>query len=158
MSFRNHVRRSRLFALIFTVAALCCGNALAQRNGAVATVMGSFNEPWSFTFLPDGRVLVTEKPGTMKLLAARNEIYSITGLPQVTYHPPGTGQGGLGDVVLHPAYAQNQLVYISYAEPGTGGTSGAAVARARLNLTATGGSLTNVEVIWRQTPKVTGNG
>jgi glucose/arabinose dehydrogenase len=154
----NLVRRSHLFAWFFTALALCGNGALAQGNGVTATVMGRFNEPWSFAFLPDGRALVTEKPGTMKVLAGKDEIYTINGMPAVAYLGPGRGQGGLGDVVLHPDFAQNQLVYISYAEPGDGNLSGAAVARGRLQLTATGGMFTNLEVIWRQSPKVTGNG
>jgi glucose/arabinose dehydrogenase len=141
-----------LFVLIFTA---CIGDAaLAQSNGVTATVMGTFREPWAIEFLPDGRALVTEKAGALKLLAGQNQVYDISGEPAVAYG----GQGGLGDVVLHPDFATNQLVYISYAEQGSGGTTGAAVARARLQLTSTGGSLGNLEVIWRQSPKVVGTG
>jgi glucose/arabinose dehydrogenase len=66
------------------------------------------------------------------------------------------GQGGLGDVVLHPQYASNALVYLSYAEAGPDDTRGAAVARARLVLEAEGGVLADLQVIWRQQPKVVG--
>jgi glucose/arabinose dehydrogenase len=76
-------------------------------------------------------------------------------VPQVAYG----GQGGLGDIVLHPDFANNGLVYLSYAEAGNGGMRGAAVARAKLSLdTNGGGALSDVNVIWRQTPKVTGDG
>src|SRR5690606_21505357 len=78
----------------------------------------------------------------------------VRGVPEVRYG----GQGGLGDVVLHPDFADNQLVYISYAEAGPRGTSGAAVARARLALDGDGGELVGLEVVWRQVPKVDGGG
>jgi glucose/arabinose dehydrogenase len=68
------------------------------------------------------------------------------------------GQGGLGDVVLHPEFASNGLVYLSYAERGERGAAGAAVARARLALGEAQGALENLAVIWRQTPKVDGRG
>jgi len=81
-------------------------------------------------------------------------IGEITGLPEVSYG----GQGGLGDIVIHPNFQENNLVYISYVEPGDGDTSGAAVARAQLNLSGDGGELTNLDVLWRQVPKVSGQG
>jgi glucose/arabinose dehydrogenase len=144
------LRKLTSFALV--LGALCANAALGQGAGVTATVMGTFNEPWAIEFLPDGRALVTEKSGSLKLLAAQNQVYDITGEPAVAYG----GQGGLGDVVLHPDFATNQLVYISYAEDGSGDTRGAAVARATLTLTATGGTLSGLEVIWRQSPKTTG--
>lgn len=115
-----------------------------------------FNEPWAMTFLPDGRLLVTEKPGRLLMYDIDRDLSGeITGVPAVAYG----GQGGLGDVVLHPGFDGNQLVYISYAEAGEGDTAGAAVARARLVLDGSGGgSLQDIEVIWRQVPKVTGQG
>ncbi len=78
----------------------------------------------------------------------------VSGVPDVVYG----GQGGLGDVVLHPDFASNGMIYVSYAEAGDDDTQGAAVARGRLELTADGGSLQEVEVIWRQFPKVSGKG
>jgi glucose/arabinose dehydrogenase len=144
-------RQFMLFAAVFTFG----GNSvLAQSEGVTASIMGQFREPWALEFLPDGRALVTEKPGALKLLAGQNQIYDIGGVPVVAYG----GQGGLGDVVLHPDFAENQLVYLSYAERGTGNTTGAAVARARLQLTDSGGTLVDVDVIWRQSPKVSGTG
>lgn len=125
-------------------------------NPFASREVARFDEPWAMTFLPDGRLLVTEKPGKLKLLdIASGKVGQISGVPAVDYG----GQGGLGDVVLHPQYASNHLVYISYAEAGSGDTRGAAVARATLNLDGSGGGrLSNLQVIWRQVPKVTGRG
>ena len=80
-------------------------------------------------FLPDGRLLVTEKRGALKLYSiGAAQSVDVTGVPAVEY----AGQGGLGDVALHPDFASNGLVYLSYAESGERGTAGAAVARAKL--------------------------
>ncbi len=119
-------------------------------------VIAKFAEPWAMTFLPDGRLLVTEKKGALKLVDVDSgAMGDITGLPEVAYG----GQGGLGDVVLHPRFAQNNMVYISFAEHGEADTRGAAVARATLALDANGGGmLSGVEVIWRQVDKVEGRG
>ncbi|HUO83330.1 MAG TPA: PQQ-dependent sugar dehydrogenase, partial [Gammaproteobacteria bacterium] len=113
-----------------------------------------FNEPWAMTFLPDGRLLVTQKRGQLKLLEIGEKARDVKGVPEVDYG----GQGGLGDVVLHPDFADNQLVYLSYAEAGKAGKRGAAVARARLTLDDDRASLSDLEVIWRQVPKVDGEG
>ena len=108
------------------------------------------------SFLPDGRLLVTEKPGVLYIVTqdgAKSE--PVPGVPEVDYG----GQGGFGDVVLHPDFASNGIIYISYAEAGRGGVRGAAVARAKLVLNDNGGGrLDNVEVIWRQVKKVSGRG
>ena len=124
----------------------------------VVTEVARFNEPWAMTFLPDGRLLVTEKPGALKLLDVARPgatAGTISGVPEVAY----AGQGGLGDVVLHPRFASNRLVYLSYAEAGPHGTRGAAVARATLTLDASGGgALSGLQVIWRQVPKIDGGG
>jgi glucose/arabinose dehydrogenase len=107
------------------------------------------------TFLPDDRLLVTEKPGRLLLVTQSGQQSSpIEGVPQVDYG----GQGGLGDVILHPDYANNRVIYLSYAEAGEGNTRGAAVARAELELNEQGGKLHNLRVIWRQQPKVSGRG
>lgn len=122
-------------------------------NAFVATTMGEFDEPWAMAFLPDGRVLVTEKRGKLQVHTPGGASAEITGVPIVSYG----GQGGLGDVVLHPQFASNGTIYFSFAEDGDGG-QGAAVARAKLALTANGGALNDVQVIWRQVPKVSGRG
>ncbi len=122
----------------------------------VAAEVANFSEPWAMTFLPDGRLLVTEKKGTLKLLdVASGKVGAVSGVPSVDYG----GQGGLGDVVLHPQFASNGMVYISFAEAGDGDTRGGAVARGKLTLDANGdGALSDVNVIWRQVPKVVGRG
>nr|WP_310095633.1 PQQ-dependent sugar dehydrogenase [Pseudoxanthomonas sacheonensis] len=125
-----------------------------------STPMGQFKEPWAMTFLPDGRLLVSEKKGALKLVAlgatpAGNKVGDISGVPAVAYG----GQGGFGDVVLHPQFASNGWVYLSYAEAGEDDTRGGAVARAKLILDEKGGgALSDLSVIWRQVPKVSGNG
>jgi len=121
----------------------------------VATPMAKFKKPWAMTFLPDGRLLVTEKKGALKVHAIGGKTGNVSGVPKVAYG----GQGGLGDVVLHPNFASNQLVYLSYVEAGEGDTRGAAVARVKLTLDAKGGgALSGLQVIWRQVPKVEGKG
>lgn len=114
-----------------------------------AEMVADLQEPWALTFLPDGRMLVTEKRGTLHVVTQDGQVSpAIAGVPAVTYN----AHGGLGDVVLHPDFASNRLVYLTWAEAGDGGTSGAAMGRGRLSLDAT--KLENFEVIWRQSPKV----
>lgn len=131
-----------------------------RKNGSAGTVLLStkyaeFNEPWAMTFLPGGDMLVTEKPGILLLVSADGlSKVPVGGIPKVAYG----GQGGLGDVVLHPEYDSNKLVYISYAEQGRFGKRGGAVARGRFNSDPASPSLNDVEVIWRQEPKVKGSG
>lgn len=129
--------------------------AAVSNASFTAQPVAKFNEPWAMTFLPDGRLLVTEKKGALKLHELGGATGDVSGVPAVAYG----GQGGLGDVVLHPQFAQNNFVYLSYAEPGSGNTRGAAVARAKLILDEKGGGvLSNLQVIWRQVPKVDGLG
>ncbi|MFC1740595.1 PQQ-dependent sugar dehydrogenase, partial [Pseudomonadota bacterium] len=117
--------------------------------------VATFNEPWAMTFLPDGRMLVTEKRGRLYIVDQEGEkSRPVEEVPNVDYR----GQGGLGDVILHPDFENNSLVYLSYAESGVGNVRGAAVARARLVLTKGNNRLEDVEVIWRQNPKVTDDG
>lgn len=117
--------------------------------------VNDFDEPWDLAFLPDGRMLVTEKKGALHVVSADgSEARPISGAPDVDYG----GQGGFGDVEVHPDFADNGFVYLSYAEAGPGGTRGAAVARGVLTLEERGGRLDDVEVIWRQYPKLVGRG
>lgn len=120
------------------------------------TAVAQFDYPWALAFLPDGRMLVTEMGGSLRLYdPGTNTIGRIGGVPPVHHE----NQGGLGDVALHPDYADNHLVYISYVEAGEDGLLGGAVARARLVLDGDGGgALEDLEVIWRQVPKTTGAG
>lgn len=119
------------------------------------TEVAKFNSPWAMTFLPDGRLLVTEMAGTLHLYdPASDTTGNISDVPTVAH----VAQGGMGDVVLHPQYSTNQFVYISFVEP-DGDLLGAAVARARLVLDDKGsGALKDLNVIWRQTPKKSGDG
>jgi glucose/arabinose dehydrogenase len=148
-----------LAPLLLLAACSPNSDAVAQpKAGATsfdATPVADFDEPWAMTFLPDGRLLVTEKRGALKIMAADGRTATISGVPQVDYG----GQGGFGDVVLHPAFASNGLVYLSWVEAGSGGNRGAVVGRARLALDPGGGGrLEDLAVIWRQDPKMSGRG
>ena len=114
-----------------------------------------FNEPWAVTSLPDQRLLVTERQGKLKIFNPKNkQMLDVKGVPAVNYG----GQGGLGDVVLHPDFAKNHWVYLSYAMKGQGG-SGAVISRAKLDLSNPHQpKLTDVKQIWQQVPKVSGQG
>jgi aldose sugar dehydrogenase len=130
------------------------GNFLGPDAFTMSTV-ATLREPWAMAFLPDGRLLVTEKVGSLKIVdVGTGRSIDVTGVPTVAYG----GQGGLGDVVVHPEFARNGWVYLSYAEPGERATAGAAVARARLMLGADNAALEGLSIIWRQTPKVEGQG
>jgi glucose/arabinose dehydrogenase len=104
--------------------------------------------PWGLAFLPDGRMLVTERPGRLRLVERDGRVgQPLAGVPPVL----ARGQGGLLDVALDPRFAESRLVYLSYSEPGSGG-AGTAVARGRLG----DGRLEDVRVIYQQQPKVAG--
>jgi aldose sugar dehydrogenase len=105
--------------------------------------------PWALAFLPDGRMLVTERPGRLRLVGRDGQLSApLSGVPVVL----ARGQGGLLDVALSPGFEQDRLVYLSFAEPGGPG-GGTAVARGRLG----DRGLEGTQVIWRQEPKVNGN-
>ncbi|WP_249660985.1 PQQ-dependent sugar dehydrogenase [Variovorax sp. PCZ-1] len=111
--------------------------------------------PWGLAFLPDGRMLVTEKGGTLKLLAANGStVGTVSGVPAVN----SAGQGGLLDVVIDPQYASNQRIYMTFSENDSSNASinSTAVVRAKLDTNAR--SLSDVTVIYRQMPKVTSSG
>lgn len=113
----------------------------------VTTVAEGLEHPWALAFLPDGGMLVTERPGRLRHVTAEGDLSDpIAGVPEVD----ARGQGGLLDVALDPRFGENRLVYLSYAEAGEGG-NGTAVARGRLGEDLT--SLSDVEVIFRQQPK-----
>lgn len=117
----------------------------------VETVASPLEHPWGLAFLPDGRMLVTEREGRMRLVARDGRVSApLAGIPRVL----AQGQGGLLGVALDPNFASNRLVYFCYSEPGEGGASTAA-ARGRLNDAGT--ALENVQVIFRQVPKVDGS-
>jgi glucose/arabinose dehydrogenase len=148
-------------------------DVLETRSGTLAVEhLAKLNEPWGMTLLPDGRILITEKPGRLRVFADGRLSEPLSGLPKVEYR----GQGGLLDVEIDPDFASNRLVYLSYAEraeqqpPNARDTGdprfgnfvdtsdnvlkGGAVARGRL----AEGSLEDVKVIWRQEPKTIGRG
>lgn len=114
------------------------------------TVAEGLEHPWALDFLPDGRILVTERPGRLRIVATDGSLSApLAGVPTVQ----ARSQGGLLDVAVAPDFATTQLVYLTFSEPGEGGV-GTAAARGRL--TDTG--LVDVQVIYRQRPKLEGNG
>ncbi len=149
-------RRSpaRLAALL-----AACALALVPAVGTAApkadTLLATLSSPWGMAFLPDGRLLVTQKGGSLAIVAANGQsvIATVSGLPAVA----AGGQGGLLDVALDPDFAIDPWIYWTYAEPGAGaeaGLRGTAVARGRL----VGNALQDVAVIYRQVPKTGGEG
>jgi glucose/arabinose dehydrogenase len=120
-------------------------------NISVETVASGLEHPWGLAFLPDGRILVTERPGRLRIVGPDGRLSPpLTGVPEVA----ARGQGGLLDVAIDPGFSENRFVYLSFSDPGEGGTSGTAVARGRLGEAR----LENVEVIYRQQPKVRSGG
>ena len=119
------------------------------------TAVATFSNPWAMVFLPDGRLLVTERGGNLRVATlagsgAAAVSAPVTGLPALA----ARGQGGLLDVTLDPGFASNRRIYLSFSELGEGGT-GLAVARGTLTLSAGGGgSLSGVQTVWRQVPKI----
>ena len=114
----------------------------------VETVATELSHPWGLAFLPDGRMLVTERSGTLRLVSKDGKLSPpLSGVPKVVV----AGQGGLLDVAIHPDFKSNSLAYLTYSEPGEGG-AGTAVARGKLGESG----LDGVEVIFRQEPKVGG--
>src|SRR5829696_6945824 len=149
------------------------GQTLSTRTGPVqVTSLAKLESPWGMAFLPDGRLLITEKPGRLRIYADGKVSEPISGVPKVGYRD----QGGLLDVAVDPSFAGNRFVYLSYTElapsqpPNARDTAdhrlgssrpgddnelkGGAVARGKL----ASGELTDVAVIWRQDPKTIGRG
>ena len=155
---RRHSRLPLVTALLLAASTAACQDTPppAAAKPFTTTTLGRFDEPWAMAFLPDGRLLVTEKRGALKLFdPATRRSGTVDGVPAVAHG----GQGGLGDIAVHPHFADNGRVYFSYAEAGPGDTRGAAVARARLVLDDKGGGrLDGLDVIWRQMPKTRGHG
>ncbi len=110
--------------------------------------MATFELPWRLAFLPDGRMLITEKVGPVWLVSQQGQKIPVAGTPPVYWQ----GQNGMLGVFLSPNYATDQSIYLTYVEPGDYG-GGLALARAKLNITATAARLQNFEVLWRQMPK-----
>lgn len=163
---RNPIPMPVPLALALAAALAACAQPVASRQPAtvasstqappVATaelqlqvVASGLDHPWGVALLPDGRFLVTERAGRLRMVGADGSVSEpLIGTPQVY----AKGQGGLLDVVLDPEFASNQRIWLSYAEPGDGDTAGTAVATATLGDAA----LTDLAVIYRQVPKVEG--
>jgi glucose/arabinose dehydrogenase len=159
MKINRSISKYALFAAAF--AGVCVSHpamAQAQRSPTPSPVDGvvraetlarGLDHPWALAFLPDGRVLVTERPGRLRIADMKGKMSEpVVGVPKVFAH----GQGGLLDVAVDPRFSENQLIYLSYAEPGDNGSASTAVARARL----AGEKLEDVKVIYSQKPKVEG--
>lgn len=122
--------------------------AKASKINVEAFAQG-LEHPWGMQFLPDGRLLVTERPGRMRLVTKDGRLSKpIEGVPEVA----AVGQGGLLDVLLAPDFATSGIIYFSYGEPRQDGKNGTSVARAKLVLDGDSGHLDDVEVIFRQQP------
>ena len=152
-------------AAIVLAGALLTGFGAAQAESTKApaqTTKGGVNvetfakglaHPWALAFLPDGRLLVTERPGRMRLVGKDGKLSpALKGVPQVL----GSGQGGLLDVVLSPDFASSNLIFFSFSEPRDGGRNGTSVARAKLAGNEDGARLEDVKIIFRQEPSSTG--
>ena len=159
--------RASLPVLLALFAAGCNATDAGVANGTAAapatasdgkpfavTEIASFDEPWAMTFIPGtGQALITEKKGRLLLWNDGGEVTPVAGVPSVDYG----GQGGLGDVVLHPDFANNNYVYLSWVEAGQGDARGAVVGWAKLVTKGTP-HLESMQIIWRQDPKVSGRG
>jgi aldose sugar dehydrogenase len=157
-SRRPLVRASALIvAAIMPVAA-----SHAQQTGApaapktaiaVEVVAKGLDNPWGMQFLPDGRMLVTERPGTMRLVSKDGKLSDpIKGVPKVV----DGGQAGLLDVLLATDFETSSIIYLSYSEPRDDGRNGTSVMRAKLTLADVGGALSDTNVIFRQEPAFAG--
>ncbi len=142
-------------ALLSLVLAACSsGVASAEDKPFTVTEVAKFREPWAMAVLPGGRALITEKAGVLMLWDGKGKMgVPVGGVPKVS----AGGQGGFGDVVLHPDFANNGLVYLSWVEDGAGG-HGAVVGRAKLVEGSGPVRLEGLSIIWRQSPKVSGRG
>lgn len=151
-SLRHAARAANL-----VLATLFYAGSVAAQESSLrpVTVVRGLANPWGLAFLPgfenEGRMLVTEKRGQMRIASVRGELGPpLEGLPPVD----ARGQGGLLDVALDPRFAETRWVYWSYAEPAGGGTNSTAVARGKLDAQGLKGRLTDVQVIFRQAPRV----
>ena len=145
--------KAALLLTITSVAAWAQVNAGEQKPEASMpfnmTTVATFELPWRLAFLPDGRMLITEKIGPLWLVSAKGEkIAPVGGTPAVYWN----GQSGMLGVYLSPTYASDQNIYLTYSEPGDYG-GGLALARAKLNLMGNTARLSNFQVLWHQMPK-----
>lgn len=156
-------RMSRLFnpkvaqAAVVALVLAACGSAvpdgpsMAAANLKVETVAEGLEQPWGLAFLPDGRMLVTEKAGRLRIVAKDGSLSQpVSGVPAVD----DRRQGGLLDVTLDPNFAENRLIYFSYAEPRGEETNGTTVARAKLVEQGSAPRLEGLQIIFRQMPAI----
>lgn len=146
-----------VLSFVFPIAVATAALAQAPRSPTpqpvdapvrTTVVAEGLERPWAIEFLPDGRMLVTERPGHLRVIGTDGSVSKpLEGVPKVY----ARGQGGLLDIALSPRFAEDRMLYLSYAEPGDGG-AGTAVARARF----ADSSVQDLHVIWRQVPKVRG--
>ncbi|XSG81042.1 MAG: PQQ-dependent sugar dehydrogenase [Methyloligella sp. ZOD6] len=136
--------------LLMSQPAAALNDTLESKAGPISVeTIAELDSPWGFAFLPGGEILVTEKGGTLRQVSKDGTVSDpIEGVPEVW----ANGQGGLLDVALDPDFEENKLVYLTYSEPGEDGKAGTAAARGTL----ADGKLEDVEVIFRQKPKVEG--
>ena len=164
-----HREQSRIWqAGLLLLAVTACGRTDAAANAAASarpfTVheVAKFSTPWAMDFLPGSGVpltnlaLVTEREGKLWMVDVRDgNRREVAGVPAAHV----AGQGGLGDVVVHPDFAANRRVYLSFIEAGDGDTSGAVLGYGTLDLSAADKpAIRDFKIIWRQSPKVSGNG
>src|SRR5947209_17494714 len=144
--------KAALLLTLVSAAVWAQVNAGEQKSEAslpfTMTTVTTFNLPWRLAFLPDGRMLVTEKVGPVWLVSQQGEKIQVDNAPPVFWQR----QNGMHGVFVSPHYATDQRIYLTYAEPGDYG-GGLALARAKLNATANSAKLENFEVLWRQMPK-----
>jgi glucose/arabinose dehydrogenase len=128
------------------------GSVKTKTPYSVTVINSELKSPWGIHALPDGRLLISGKPGTMQILTSTGKVVkTITGFPEVQYQ----GQGGLLDVNIDPDFIRNRMVYWTYAQPGEGGAT-LAVAKGKLSADET--KLENVKVIWEAIPRYKGGG
>ncbi len=131
------------------------GTAAATARPFEVAELADFSEPWAMAFIPGSNsALITEKKGRLLLWTEGGSAVPVAGAPKVDYG----GQGGFGDVALHPQFATNSYVYLSWIEAGQGNSRGAVVGRGRLVREGGAPRLEGLQVIWRQQPKLTGRG
>ncbi len=135
----------RFFATLFLVLSITTSPTSAL---SVDTVVKGLEHPWGLAFLPDGSMLVSERPGRLRIVRDGKLSDPIANVPRVA----ARGQGGLLDVALHPDFANNRLIYFSFAEPRGIASNATSLARARLSKDST--ALENVEVIFQQQPAI----
>ena len=148
------------FVLALSLAAVACYNpALAVQTNApkpkvltgakTTTIAKGLSRPWAMQFLPDGRVIITERPGAIRIIDKQGRVSKpLDGAPKVS----ARGQGGMLDIALAPDFATSKVLYVSYSEPRGPGQNGTSVARLRLVSDANGDRLQDGRVIFRQLP------